>query len=466
MSVLIETNLGDIVIDLYTKECPITCKNFLKLCQLKYYNGCIFYNVQKDFLVETGDSTNTGKGGDSFYGITYGLEAKYFEDEIHPKKLTHKNIGTVATANKSRNQNDSRFYITTRSDIDYLDEKHTVFGQVVEGLDVLEKINNCFVQEGSNRPLKNIRIHHTILLDNPYDDSGIERVPMSPQYIERDEFRPEANEDSSQWDANQGKTKEQLEEELEKKDARSRSEMLEILGVLPDADVVPPEHVLFVCKLNPNTKSKDLFIIFSQCGKVLNAEVIRDAVTGDSLCYAFIEFSTKEECERAYLTKDNIVVDDRRIHVDFSQSVAKMKSHQNSFQKFIRARAKPPISSSSNTYKPNNNEDDSEDEDARYTKKLKSNSNRVEYQYNTIDKHVDSSKNRDDNSRDDRYRHDKNRGYRDKEYRDNRDRDYHEQRYSDRGRDERYRDERNRNNNDRGNYEKRDRYRDERGYKR
>lgn len=68
MSVLLETSVGDIVIDLYTDECPMTCRNFLKLCKAKYYNGVVFHNVQKDYIIQTGDPTGTGRGGESMFG--------------------------------------------------------------------------------------------------------------------------------------------------------------------------------------------------------------------------------------------------------------------------------------------------------------------------------------------------------------------------------------------------------------
>lgn len=65
MSVLLETNVGDIVVDLFVDDAPIASQNFLKLCKLKYYNNCIFFSVQQDFIAQTGDPTNTGKGGES-----------------------------------------------------------------------------------------------------------------------------------------------------------------------------------------------------------------------------------------------------------------------------------------------------------------------------------------------------------------------------------------------------------------
>ena len=104
---------------------------------------------------------------------------------------------------------------------------------------------------------------------------------------------------------------------------------------MPDANVKPPDNILFVCKLNPVTTSEDLELIFSRFGEIkryypLNihllqsCEVVRDWKTGDSLQYAFIEFVNPEDCEEAYFKMDNVLVDDRRIHVDFSQSVSKL----------------------------------------------------------------------------------------------------------------------------------------------
>jgi peptidyl-prolyl cis-trans isomerase-like 4 len=82
--------------------------------------------------------------------------------------------------------------------------------------------------------------------------------------------------------------------------------------------------VLFVCKLNPVTQDEDLELIFSRFGKILSCEVIRDKRTGDSLQYAFIEYTNQKDCEQAYFKMDGVLIDDHRIHVDFSQSVSKI----------------------------------------------------------------------------------------------------------------------------------------------
>ena len=139
MAVLLETSKGDMVIDLYVDECPRTTKNFLKLCKLKYYNNVLFHAVTKDFVVQTGDPTGTGKGGDSVYTFLYGDQARFFEDEIRPS-LRHKAKGTVSMASAGENLNASQFLITAREDCDALDERNTVFGQVSEGLDVLDDV--------------------------------------------------------------------------------------------------------------------------------------------------------------------------------------------------------------------------------------------------------------------------------------------------------------------------------------
>eukprot|EP00268_Persea_americana_P024619 TRINITY_DN24052_c0_g2_i1.p1 TRINITY_DN24052_c0_g2~~TRINITY_DN24052_c0_g2_i1.p1 ORF type:complete len:620 (+),score=140.34 TRINITY_DN24052_c0_g2_i1:137-1996(+) len=326
MSVLIVTSLGDIVVDLHTDRCPLTTKNFLKLCKIKYFNGCLFHTVQKDFTAQTGDPTGKGTGGDSLYKFLYGDQARFFSDEIHPT-LKHSKMGSVAMASAGENLNASQFYFTLRDDLDYLDGKHTVFGELAEGLDTLMRINEAYVDD-KGRPYKNIRIKHTYILDDPFDDPPqlAELVPeRSPEGKPADEEEDVRLEDD--WvPIDEKLDPAELEEALRVKEAQSNAVFLETVGDIPDAEIKPPDNVLFVCKLNPVTQDEDLDTIFSRFGNVLSAEVIRDYKTGDSLCYAFIEFETKEACELAYFKMDNALIDDRRIHVDFSQSVSKLWS--------------------------------------------------------------------------------------------------------------------------------------------
>ncbi|KAI8008572.1 Peptidyl-prolyl cis-trans isomerase CYP59 [Camellia lanceoleosa] len=327
MSVLIVTSLGDIVVDLHTDLCPLTTKNFLKLCKIKYYNGCLFHTVQKDFTAQTGDPTGTGTGGDSIYKFLYGDQARFFGDEIH-LELKHTKMGTVAMASAGEDLNASQFYITLRDDLDYLDGKHTVFGEIAEGHETLQRINEAYVDDKS-RPYKNIRIKHTYILDDPFDDPSqlSELIPdASPEGKPKDEVENDVRLEDDWVPMDEQLGASELEEILRTKDAHSSAVVLESIGDIPDADIKPPDNVLFVCKLNPVTEDEDLHTIFSRFGTVTSAEVIRDYKTGDSLCYAFIEFETNEACEQAYFKMDNALIDDRRIHVDFSQSVSKLWS--------------------------------------------------------------------------------------------------------------------------------------------
>jgi peptidyl-prolyl cis-trans isomerase-like 4 len=320
MAVLLETSKGDMVIDLYVDDAPKTCMNFLKLCKLKKYNHCLFHDVQKDFMTQTGDPTNTGRGGDSVYKFLYGDQARFFDDEISATRKHHKK-GTVSMAPSGTNKNASQFIITTRDDVDALDGTRTIFGEVSEGFDVLQAINDAYCDE-KGRPWQNIRIKHTIVLDDPFDDpEGLAALipdasPPRPQNNDDDRL-----EDDFDIQAEMNKDQAVVEEEKKSREAHSRAVVLEVLGDLPDADAKPPDESLFVCKLNPVTTDEDLEIIFSRFGKVTSCDVIRDFKTGASLGYAFVNFEHKSECEAAYFKMDNVLIDDRRIHVDFSQSM-------------------------------------------------------------------------------------------------------------------------------------------------
>eukprot|EP00300_Choanocystis_sp_HF-7_P000758 c10625_g1_i2.p1 GENE.c10625_g1_i2~~c10625_g1_i2.p1 ORF type:complete len:567 (+),score=121.68 c10625_g1_i2:131-1702(+) len=322
MSVLLETTWGDITIDLLTDAAPNACKNFLKLCKIKYYNNCCFHYIQPGFLIQTGDPTATGKGGESVYHQLYGEQARYFPAELR-EDVKHDIIGTVAMAGANKDTNGSQFYITCRDSIEYLDGEHPIFGRVVEGMDVVMRINEAFVDD-EFRPFQVIKIKHTLILDDPFPDpSGLNVPPNSPQPGPPTDFeRVRITKEDEEAMAKMSEA--EMERIVRQKEAQSRAVILEMVEDIPDADMKPPEDVLFVCKLNPVTEDEDLEIIFSRFGKVLSCEIIRDRNTNESLCYGFVEFETKEECEMAYFKMDNALVDDRRIKVDFSQSVAKL----------------------------------------------------------------------------------------------------------------------------------------------
>lgn len=324
MSVLLITSLGEIVIDLYVDDCPKACTNFIKLCKIKYYNNCLFYNVQKDYLAQSGDPTCKERESTSIYGIVNGESQKYFEDEINPK-FKHNQIGIVATANPGPNMNTSSFYIQlTNKHLLSLNNKHTIFGKVEEGLDVLTKINNAYC-DNDNRPYQNIRIRHTVILDDPFDDLDGMIIPAKspdPYYDNSEYNRLEDDFDINEFYKDK-QTEEKLKEKLQEQEAKNKAIILELLEDIPDSEIKPPENVLFICKLNPITQDNDLESIFSRFGPIKSCQVIRDKKTGESLKYAFIEFEKVEDCEKAYLKMNGVLIDDRRIKVDFSQSVSK-----------------------------------------------------------------------------------------------------------------------------------------------
>ena len=112
-----------------------------------------------------------------------------------------------------------------------------------------------------------------------------------------------------------------MDAEIEAQKAANRKVVLEMIGDRPEADAKPPDDMIFVCKLNPVTTEEDLETIFCRFGTITACDIVRDKKTGDSLNYAFIGFEGKEAAEEAYLKMNNALVDDRRIKVDFSQSM-------------------------------------------------------------------------------------------------------------------------------------------------
>ncbi len=106
------------------------------------------------------------------------------------------------------------------------------------------------------------------------------------------------------------------------KEARTDTQLPTRLGDLHDVETEPPENVLIVCQLSPDTSGDGLKTIFSQFGKILSCDVMSDLRMGTSLGYAFIEFERKEDCEAAVLKMDNVTIDGCLIHVDFSRSAA------------------------------------------------------------------------------------------------------------------------------------------------
>lgn len=177
---VIKTNKGDITVKLFLEEAPLTVKNFIGHAENGYYDGVIFHRVIESFMIQGGDPTGTGAGGESIYGKT-------FEDEFHEDLFNL--YGALSMANAGPNTNGSQFFIVTADDVsdgfleqmadaDYpqeiidaykekggtpwLDRRHTVFGQVVAGMDIVENIGKV----------------KTDMQDRPEEDIVIESIEI------------------------------------------------------------------------------------------------------------------------------------------------------------------------------------------------------------------------------------------------------------------------------------------------
>ena len=143
--VLLQTNMGNITIELY-EEMPITAGNFEKLVKEGFYDGVIFHRVIEGFMLQGGDPTGTGTGGP-------GYEIK---DEFTNTDLDKNNRGTISMANAGPDTGGSQFFINLVNN-NFLDGKHPVFGKVVEGMDVIDKIGKV-EKDSQDKPLEDVKI--------------------------------------------------------------------------------------------------------------------------------------------------------------------------------------------------------------------------------------------------------------------------------------------------------------------
>lgn len=142
----VQTNMGTFEIELFARDVPRTVKNFAGLAIKGYYDGIIFHRVIKDFMIQGGDPTGTGMGGESIYGAK-------FEDEFVPS-LMHDSPGILSMANAGPNTNGSQFFITVVA-TPWLNARHTVFGKVIKGMDVVYAISQV-PTNNMDRPVDNV----------------------------------------------------------------------------------------------------------------------------------------------------------------------------------------------------------------------------------------------------------------------------------------------------------------------
>jgi len=145
----LHTNHGTIEIELYDDDAPKTVDNFVKLARDGFYDGVIFHRVIPDFMIQGGDPTGTGRGGPGYT----------FEDEFNDHKVER---GALAMANAGPNTNGSQFFIVTADACPWLDGKHTVFGRVTDGMDVVNDISDVDT-DGADRPRQDVVIERVEL---------------------------------------------------------------------------------------------------------------------------------------------------------------------------------------------------------------------------------------------------------------------------------------------------------------
>ena len=147
----VQTNKGTIEVELYDDDAPKTVENFRSLAGKGFYDGVIFHRVIPDFIIQGGDPTGTGSGGPGYT----------FEDEFNDHPVVR---GALAMANAGPNTNGSQFFIVTADACPWLDGKHTVFGRVTDGMDVIDAISQLD-RDPSDRPREDVSIERVELSD-------------------------------------------------------------------------------------------------------------------------------------------------------------------------------------------------------------------------------------------------------------------------------------------------------------
>jgi len=187
----ISTNLGNINVELHTDWAPKAVYNFIKLAKKDYYNGTVFHRNIRNFMIQGGDPTGTGRGGTSYWG-------KNFEDELQGP-LTHDSRGVLSMANKGKNTNSSQFFILYRPQ-SHLDRKHTVFGRVVGGTDVLDLMETT-PTDSDDRPTRDIKIEEVVVFVDPFEEFEKQRLQKEEDEKSKEEIERQGGteDDKTTW---------------------------------------------------------------------------------------------------------------------------------------------------------------------------------------------------------------------------------------------------------------------------
>ncbi|KAF4551267.1 Peptidyl-prolyl cis-trans isomerase-like protein 3 [Elsinoe fawcettii] len=189
--VTLATTHGDLTLELYPEHAPKAVWNFIRLSEKGYYNGVTFHRNIRNFMLQGGDPTGTGRGGSSIWG-------KNFEDQFEGP-LTHDGRGVLSMANKGKDTNSSQFFITYRA-AKHLDRKHTIFGRVVDGMNVLDRLEKVATDD-KDRPLESCAIKEVRVLSNPFDEFLKKEREKEGKDKEREEIRRQGgtDDDKTTW---------------------------------------------------------------------------------------------------------------------------------------------------------------------------------------------------------------------------------------------------------------------------
>lgn len=452
--VLLETSLGDIIIDLPISsiEEERMVYNFIQLCHVRYYTNTLIHTIIPNRFIQLGCPIGNGTGGTCIYGL---LDNNNNDDTINDNQqhdymksskrfLKSTSVGRTMTSNEKQEKGHviatcingipdtigSQFIITTSSGINhsldgYINKSSTSlhdhnnndvavidhdilfrkFGIVVEdNNNILEQMNSSIFLDDTNRPYTDIRLKRALVIYDPFhkntssnncptttsnilidhklirdymirhmgiqfdtnhdqdNDSNIIYSPsperpieeivskrISIEEIKKHQQKIQNENDEDETNNNNEQQLEYIEQKIiQENNTKSSAMILEMLGDIPDATIIAPKNVLFICQLNSITNENDIQLILSRFDNDVQVDLIRDYATGSSLQYAFATFTNNASAEEAYLKMNHVLIDDRRIRIDFSQSVATLwdKYHQkmkNNSTKNINNNSRQPL---------------------------------------------------------------------------------------------------------------------------
>ena len=310
MSLSLETTLGDFMVDLlepisgqsrYNRQLEITVAHFLSLCRSKVFHDAPFHNIQRSFAIQLRPIRAVGRE-----------DVVELDDVLRHNR--HDRFGLVGLMVREGGRISGDLYITTAtSPLRSLDERGIIIGRVREsGHSVIRHLDRVPVDPMTAKPLEPVSIKKTRIVDYP---EYIDRTRLDPECQSPSRHTADEEEESSVLKgANNGSTTPENADAVWEREQRLK---LQVLGDRSAAiDTTASTRTLFVARLNPLTDSDDLKLVFSRFGRIVSCEVKK----GASGNFAFIEFADRRDCDVAVQKMDGVVLDDRRIRVDYSHS--------------------------------------------------------------------------------------------------------------------------------------------------